>query len=173
MQKFFRLEAENRLEPSLYEAEWAYLPCYNDLNTHPKNIRYTPCEKASGKMVVSFIGGSSENYAEWDNVYSKKGGIYEMKIFYLPEKDRKLEINVNGKLYFFKNLETDNSKRYFDCYTFGKIESWRKYNSHRQFLLLVSRYRLFYIKKTIIHCFMFIETNERITYLCKLQKFSI
>ena len=33
-----------------------------------------------------------------------------MKIFYLPEKDRKLEINVNGRLYFFKNLETDNTK---------------------------------------------------------------
>ena len=108
--KFFRLEAEKRLEASLYEAEWAYLPCYDDLGTRSKSIRYAPCEKASGKMTVSFIGGSSENYAEWDNVYSKKGGAYEMKIFYLPEKNRKLEVNINGKSYFFKNLETDSSK---------------------------------------------------------------
>lgn len=108
--KFFRIEAEKRLESSLYEAEWAYLPCYDDLGTHSKSIRYAPCEKASGKMTVSFIGGSSENYAEWDNVYSKKGGAYEMKIFYLPEKNRKLEVNINGKSYFFKNLETDSSK---------------------------------------------------------------
>ena len=108
--KFFRLEAEKRLESSLYEAEWAYLPCYDDLGTRSKSVRYAPCEKASGKMIVSFIGGSSENYAEWDNVYSKKGGAYEMKIFYLPEKNRKLEVNINGKSYFFKNLETDGSK---------------------------------------------------------------
>ena len=108
--KFFRIEAEKRLESSLYEAEWAYLPCYDDLGTRSKSIRYAPCEKASGKMTVSFIGGSSENYAEWDNVYSKKGGAYEMKIFYLPEKNRKLEVNINGKSYFFKNLETDSSK---------------------------------------------------------------
>lgn len=108
--KFLRLEAEERLEPSRYEAEWAYLPCYNDLNTHPKNIHYAPYEDASGKMVVRFLGGRPENYAEWSEVYSEKGGMYEMCISYVPGENRKIEIDINGKRHFLKNLQTDTSK---------------------------------------------------------------
>lgn len=167
--KFFRIEAEKRLESSLYEAEWAYLPCYDDLGTRSKSIRYAPCEKASGKMTVSFIGGSSENYAEWDNVYSKKGGAYEMKIFYLPEKNRKLEVNINGKSYFFKNLETDSSKGIMTITL--SVQLNRGENTIRIGSL--------YCWAPDIDCFtlkddnspFLISANERITYLCDHKNF--
>ena len=102
-----RMEAEQRLEPTRYEAEWAYLPCFNDLGTNKKNIYYAPMKGASGGTIVSQLGGQKENYAEWSEVYSDEGGDYEMTVAYVPSKDRKLEIEVNGTKTMFKDLNTD------------------------------------------------------------------
>lgn len=116
--KILRLEAEERLEPVRYEAEWAYLPCYDDLGKRKRGVVYKPSKGASGGMVVSNLGGEKENYAEWSDVYSNKGGKYEMCIAYVPAqsghqkeiKDRRLEIDINGEKQIIKNLETDPNK---------------------------------------------------------------
>lgn len=115
--KILRLEAEQRLEPTRYEAEWAYLPQYNDLGKRSRGVTYIAHKEASGKMIVSNLGGEAENYAEWNEVYSDKGGKYKMHISYLPTQkkgreilDRKLEVEVNGKKTVLENLETDASK---------------------------------------------------------------
>ena len=102
-----RMEAGQRLEPTHYEAEWAYLPCYNDLGKSKRNICYTPMKEASGGMKVTYLGGRTENYAEWSEVYSNEGGKYEMTISYIADKDRKLEVTVNGKKIAVDNLATD------------------------------------------------------------------
>lgn len=105
-----RMEAEERLEPTLYEAEWAYLPCFDDLGKKPKGILYAPMQEASGGMKVSYLGGRKENYAEWKEVYSKHGGEYEMTIRYIPKADRKLEIYVNNeKRVLLDSLSTDEA----------------------------------------------------------------
>lgn len=115
--KILRLEAEQRLEPVRYEAEWAYLPQYNDLGKRSRGVAYVSHKDASGKMIVSNLGGEAENYAEWNEVYSVKGGKYKMHIAYLPTQkrgreilDRKLEVEVNGRKTVLENLETDASK---------------------------------------------------------------
>lgn len=115
--KILRLEAEQRLEPVRYEAEWAYLPQYNDLGKRSRGVAYVSHKNASGKMIVSNLGGEAENYAEWNEVYSAKGGKYKMNIAYLPTQkrgreilDRKLEVEINGKKTMLENLETDASK---------------------------------------------------------------
>ena len=77
-----KMEAEKRLEPVSYEAEWAYLPCYDDLGKKSKPIVYVPAPDCSGRMKISRLGGREENFAEWSEVYSEKGGNYEMTIFY-------------------------------------------------------------------------------------------
>lgn len=106
-----RMTAEQRLEPTRYEAEWAYLPCFNDLGIRPKTILYAPMKEASGGMKVSYLGGSAENHAEWNNVYSEKGGMYDMTIRYVPHADRKLEINVNNeKSILLKDLAGTNGE---------------------------------------------------------------
>ena len=92
-----RMESEKRLEPTLYEAEWAYLPCFNDLGKTPKSIAYAPLQEASGGMGISHLGGRKENFAEWKEVYSEQGGEYEMTIRYVPKADRKLEVYVNNE----------------------------------------------------------------------------
>lgn len=105
-----RLEAEKRLEPTLYEAEWAYLPCFDDLGKTPKAIVYAPWAEASGGMKVSYLGGRRENYAEWKEVYSERGGAYEMTVRYVPKAGRKLEIYVNNeKKILLDSLSADES----------------------------------------------------------------
>ncbi len=104
--KILRLEAEQRLEPTRYEAEWAYLPLYNDLGKQKRIISPQPFEGASGRMIVTHIGGSKDNYMEWSNVHSDKGGSYTLTIAYLPPEagkrevnDRLIEVEVNGHVY--------------------------------------------------------------------------
>ena len=104
--KILRLEAEQRLEPTRYEAEWAYLPLYNDLGKQKRIISPQSFEGASGRMIVTHIGGSKDNYMEWSNVHSNKGGSYTLTIAYLPPEagkrevnDRLIEVEVNGHVY--------------------------------------------------------------------------
>lgn len=42
---FLRMEGETRLEPTLYEAEWAYLPMFNDLGKTRKASYMLPIRK--------------------------------------------------------------------------------------------------------------------------------
>ena len=107
-----RMESEKRLEPTVYEAEWAYLPCFNDLGKTPKSIVYVPLHEASGGMKVSYLGGRKENFAEWKEVYSEQGGKYEMTIRYVPKADRKLEVCVNNeKRILLDSLSADETQK--------------------------------------------------------------
>ena len=107
-----RMESEKRLEPTVYEAEWAYLPCFNDLGKTPKSIVYAPLHEASGGMKVSYLGGRKENFAEWKEVYSEQGGEYEMTIRYVPKADRKLEVCVNNeKRILLDSLSADETQK--------------------------------------------------------------
>ena len=103
--KFLLLEADERLEPTRYEAEWAYLNQFNDLGKDKRTVSYKSHSEASGQMIVTNLGGEAANYAEWDEVYSKNGGNYIMHINYIPYAQtkfeisgRKLDVYVNGKL---------------------------------------------------------------------------
>ncbi len=106
--KVWKLKAEQRLEPTVYEAEWAYLPCYDDLGKKSKPIHYAYATDCSGKMKIAHLGGRKENYAEWNKVYSKKGGSYQMTIHYSCDKNRKLEVTVNGTKTVIQNLNSHN-----------------------------------------------------------------
>ena len=55
--KILRVTGKRRLEPTVYEAEWSFLPAYNDINREigPK---YTPCPDASNGAVVTALGAS-------------------------------------------------------------------------------------------------------------------
>ena len=116
--KVLRLKAEQRIEPTRYEAEWAYLPLYNDLGKRERIISPLPFEKASGGMIVTHIGGSKDNYMEWNNVHSDKGGSYTLTIAYLPPEagirevnDRLIEVEVNGQACApVKELEKSRTK---------------------------------------------------------------
>lgn len=104
-----KMEAQQRLEPSLYEAEWAYLPLYNDLGKKRDIIQFMPQANASGRMKVGYLGGSPENFMEWKEVYSQNGGEYNMNIAYYCESEaRQLEVTVNGQKQTIKDLKAAN-----------------------------------------------------------------
>ena len=106
---FLRMEGEARLEPTLYEAEWAYLPLFNDLDKNTKGIQYAYDKEASGKMKVGFLGGKPENYAEWREIYSEDGGRYNMTIHYSHGKGRQIEVDVNGIITKISSLGEDDN----------------------------------------------------------------
>lgn len=103
-----RMEGKKRIEPMLYEAEWAYLPLFDDLGKNSKAVRYQPQQAASGKMMVGYLGGQPGNYAEWKDVYSETGGSYEMTIHYAQGAGRQLELTVNGEVQKVDLLTEDN-----------------------------------------------------------------
>lgn len=106
---FYTMQAETRLEPTRYEAEWAYLPLYDDLGKTAKGIRAVRDEAASGRMKVGYLGGKPENYAEWDQVYSAEGGKYQLTIHYIYGKDREIFATVNGQTTRIKDLADDTA----------------------------------------------------------------
>ena len=120
--KILRLEGEKRIEPIRYEAEQAYLNLFDDLGKRKRGVTFMPSSYASGKMTVINLGGQEDNYAQWDNVYSEKGGQYLMDIYYAPIKkgrssikereinDYRMEISVNGNMFCLKDFESEESK---------------------------------------------------------------
>lgn len=104
----------NRCEPKKYEAEQAWMKCYQEL-TGDKTANYVPKEGASNGVVVNDLGNNKDNYMEWKHVYSKKGGDYEMTVKYICGENRQLAISVNGNTPQMENFagtnwETVNSK---------------------------------------------------------------
>lgn len=97
--KILRLEGEKRNEPQRYEAEWAWLNQYDDLGKRSTPVCYIQDEACSGGVKVIHLGGSPDNYAEWRNVYSEKGGTYELTLRYKADVTSKAELLVNGKAY--------------------------------------------------------------------------
>ncbi len=102
-----KAEGHRTIEPVIYEAEWAYLPCYDALGKRQKQVFYAHNDKASGGMVVSWLGGRRENVARWNDVYSDKGGSYEMSITYVPATKRRLVVTVNSVTTEIDGLQTD------------------------------------------------------------------
>ena len=84
--KILRVTGTRRLEPTRYEAEWGYCPCFTDISkkTGPK---YRECADASNGAVVAGLGGSAENTLEWREVWSDKGGAYQAVVALCPVED--------------------------------------------------------------------------------------
>jgi len=105
--KIMKAEGQRRTETHRYEAEWAYLPLFDNLGKRKKQIRYEKCATASGGMIVSHIGGESENVVRWDDVWSDDGGEYELTIHYVPAPRRQMRFEVNGRATNLTALATE------------------------------------------------------------------
>ena len=90
-----RMDAQKRLEPARYEAEWGYMPLFNDLGT--SKAAYRPDNRCSNGWKATGLGDSRYNHISWDNVWSDKGGDYIITVNVVDSKDRRLWVDVNGK----------------------------------------------------------------------------
>lgn len=96
--KIYRLEAEERLERTVYEAETAWLERYQDIGMN-KQLGYATLEdnaSCSGGGKVGWLGHHADNYLEWRDVYSQEGGVYDMEIQYVQWETRPAIMSVNG-----------------------------------------------------------------------------
>lgn len=95
----YTIEAEQRLDRTIYEAESAYNPSYQELENHQS--AHTGIYEHDGNcrsgMKASWLGGNEDNCLQFRNVYSTDGGTKKLTIAYLSGDDRKLTLEVNGK----------------------------------------------------------------------------
>lgn len=96
--RIFRLEAGNRVERTVYEAETAWLERYQDLGMNPSLGYATYMEQAdcSGGAKVGWLGNHADNWLEWRDVYSDEGGVYDMTVRYVQWEDRFVDVSING-----------------------------------------------------------------------------
>lgn len=85
-----------RNEPTRYEAEASWMKAYQEIHDR-KTVTFSPLDGASGGTIVTNLGNDTDNYMEWAQVYSKKGGDYDLTIKYVSGEPRNLALSVNGE----------------------------------------------------------------------------
>ena len=97
--RIYRLQAERRLERTLYEAETAYLGKYQEIFNHQtyKSGVYEENNSCSGRALATWLGSDPKNDLQWRNVLSDQGGDYIMTLRYISGESRNITVNVNGK----------------------------------------------------------------------------
>lgn len=95
-----------RIERTKYNAGTAFMPLFNDLGKNPEIIRYSDNGKASCGVAVRYLGNSPQNVMKWKNVYTKKGGKYDIAVSYSCSDERGLFIDVNGKRQYANGLNS-------------------------------------------------------------------
>ena len=97
--RIYKVTGTERLERKRYEAEEAYLNCYQELY-NPKAVGtayYAEDASCSGGAKVTNAGIRPENDLKWRNVYSKNGGNYALRIRLLGINEKsKLFVQING-----------------------------------------------------------------------------
>ncbi len=96
--RIYLLDAEERLERTVYEAETAWLTKYQELKNHEteNTATYLDSEICSGGVKVGYLGATAENDLQWRNVYSFEGGEYVMRLSFITGDNRSFKISVNG-----------------------------------------------------------------------------
>lgn len=95
--RFYRIEAEQRTEQTRYEAETAFLSAFQQLyNPIGVGTAYYEADSlCSGGMKVRNLGLTPKNDIVWDDVYSERGGDYEISLKTLPTGQCKFYASVN------------------------------------------------------------------------------
>ncbi|MDE5608643.1 MAG: alpha-galactosidase [Muribaculaceae bacterium] len=96
--RIYRLEATERFERYLYEAETAWISAYQELenNEAVQSGIYIENDALSGGAKAGWLGQRADNDLIWRDVYSDEGGEYEMTIGVICGVDRYFTIEVNG-----------------------------------------------------------------------------
>ena len=96
--RFFRFDAERRLERTVYEAETAYLTAYQELHDPEKLGTAFPVEAkgASGGVVVRLVGKGEGNDLIWKDVMIMRGGRRTLVFGYSSSVAGHFLVQVDG-----------------------------------------------------------------------------
>ena len=96
--RIYKLTAEERLERTLYEAETAWLTDYQEIKNNEVygTAIYSEKNGCSGGVAVGWLGNRDSNDLQWRNVYSKEGGEYTLRVYFITGENRTMKLSVNG-----------------------------------------------------------------------------
>ena len=96
--RIYKLEADERLERTVYEAETAWLTSYQEIKNNEVygTAIYAENSICSGGVAVGWLGGRAENDLQWRNVYSKDGGEYTLRVYFITGENRTMKLSVNN-----------------------------------------------------------------------------
>lgn len=97
--RFFRFDADRRLERTVYEAETAFLTDYQELKDPVKagTAFPAPCAGASGGMAVRGLGDRPSNDLVWKEVWIEKPGLRTLEFVCASDEDRQMVVEVDGR----------------------------------------------------------------------------
>jgi len=95
----FTVKGAARRERTVYEAETAYLSCYQELrnNVEAETAVYGTNDNASGGHVARYLGQKAENDLQWRDVCVNVAGRRDIALTYFTGEQRNITIEVNGK----------------------------------------------------------------------------
>ena len=93
--RLLSVKGGRRLATRHLEAEWSYIPAYNDLGA--SGGKYIEADGASCGAGVLNLGGSPENRMEWRNLISPRNASYTASISYKSSGDCEAYLDVNGE----------------------------------------------------------------------------
>ena len=96
--RFYRMDAERRLERTVYEAETAFLTDYQELKDAAKAGTAAPVQvpSASGGVAVKHLGGRPSNDLVWKDVKIEKPGRRTLEFLCACGKERSFTVEVDG-----------------------------------------------------------------------------
>ena len=96
--RIYKLEADERLERKVYEAETAWLTDYQEIKNNEVygTAVYSEKNGCSGGVAVGWLGNRDSNDLQWRNVYSKEGGEYTLRVYFVTGDNRTMKLSVNG-----------------------------------------------------------------------------
>lgn len=94
-----KLMAERRLEPTVYEAETAWLERYQQLGFSPASGHavFVDDPECSGGAKVAWLGNHDDNWMEWRDVWTLSGGEYDVEVRFAGGQTGEVALSVNGE----------------------------------------------------------------------------
>ena len=97
--RFYRLDAEQRLDRTVYEAETAFLTEYQELKDATKVGTAFPAENpdASGGVLVRYLGNRATNDLVWKDVKLSRDGVYNLFFDCMTTDERSFNLEIDGR----------------------------------------------------------------------------
>ena len=97
--RIYKLEAKQRLDRYIYEAETAFMHDYQEIYNHQSlgTAIYETNSAASGGAFASWLGGRRSNSLEWRDVYVSEEGDYTAHFCVASQDSRPFHVALNGE----------------------------------------------------------------------------
>lgn len=105
-----KLQGQRSVEKTVFEAEYAFVNQYVGGGTEGK-ARPVRDDSMSGGAKIIQLGNSETNWIEFRDVYSAKGGVYGLMVYYMSDEPRSMTVTVNGREWQLDGLDSGGKNK--------------------------------------------------------------